>query len=68
MAGMRLGYTVSTKENIGAMREHALWNNANAAVLEGAPIHRGTDACRIPIALAESCRCNSIAARTVGSQ
>lgn len=36
MAGMRLGYTVSTKENIAAMREHALWSNANAAVLEGA--------------------------------
>lgn len=36
MAGMRLGYTVSTKENIAAMREHALWSNANAAGLEGA--------------------------------
>lgn len=36
MAGMRLGYAVGTKENIRAMREHTLWNNANAAVLEGA--------------------------------
>ncbi|MBI3669194.1 MAG: histidinol-phosphate transaminase [Acidobacteria bacterium] len=34
MAGMRLGYAVGTKENIRAMREHVLSNNANAAVLE----------------------------------
>lgn len=34
MAGMRLGYAVGTKENIRAMREHVLWNNANASVLE----------------------------------
>jgi histidinol-phosphate aminotransferase len=36
MAGMRLGYAVSTKENIAAMREHVIWNNTNAAVLEAA--------------------------------
>lgn len=36
MAGMRLGYAVSTKENIAAMRTHVLWNNANAAVLDAA--------------------------------
>jgi histidinol-phosphate aminotransferase len=36
MAGMRLGYAVSTKENISAMRVHAFWNNSNASVLEAA--------------------------------
>jgi len=36
MAGMRLGYAVSARENIAAMREHCTWSNANAAVLEAA--------------------------------
>jgi histidinol-phosphate aminotransferase len=36
MAGMRLGYAVSTMENIRAMRAHMVWNNGNAAVLEAA--------------------------------
>jgi len=36
MAGMRLGYAVSTRENIAAMREHLIWSNANAAVLQAA--------------------------------
>ena len=36
MAGMRLGYAVSTEGNIRAMREHLLPDNANAAVLEAA--------------------------------
>jgi len=34
MAGMRLGYAVGSREHIAAMRRHATWNNANAAVLE----------------------------------
>ena len=34
MAGMRLGYAVASKDNIRAMREHVVWNNSNAAVLE----------------------------------
>lgn len=36
MAGMRLGYAIGTRENIEAMRQHAVWNNANASVLEAA--------------------------------
>jgi histidinol-phosphate aminotransferase len=36
MAGMRLGYAVSARENIAAMRQHLTWNNANASVLEAA--------------------------------
>jgi histidinol-phosphate aminotransferase len=36
MAGMRLGYAVSTKENIQALSQHRFWNNTNAAVLEAA--------------------------------
>ena len=36
LAGMRLGYAVAAKESIDAMREHALWSNTNAAVLEAA--------------------------------
>jgi histidinol-phosphate aminotransferase len=36
MAGMRLGYAVASKENAEALREHAAWSNANAAVLAGA--------------------------------
>jgi histidinol-phosphate aminotransferase len=36
MAGMRLGYAVSTRESIAAMREHLIWSNANAAVLQAA--------------------------------
>lgn len=36
MAGMRLGYAVSTRENIQALRRHRIWNNSNAAVLEAA--------------------------------
>lgn len=47
MAGMRLGYAVSTKENIDAMREHVIWNNTNAAVLE-ATLASLADADHIP--------------------
>ena len=36
MAGMRLGYAVGSKDMITKMREHVLWNNSNAAVLEAA--------------------------------
>jgi len=36
MAGMRLGYAVSSRENIAQMRQHTIWNNTNAAVLEAA--------------------------------
>jgi len=36
MAGMRLGYAVSSKENTEALRAHAAWSNANAAVLAAA--------------------------------
>ena len=36
MAGLRLGYAVSSKETIAAMRPHASWSNANAAVLSAA--------------------------------
>jgi len=36
LAGMRLGYGVSTKENIRAMRAHLTQSNTNAAVLAAA--------------------------------
>jgi histidinol-phosphate aminotransferase len=36
MAGMRLGYAVASKENAAALRAHAAWSNANAAVLAAA--------------------------------
>jgi histidinol-phosphate aminotransferase len=36
LAGMRLGYAVAAKERIDAMRRHAVWSNANAAVLAAA--------------------------------
>jgi histidinol-phosphate aminotransferase len=36
MAGMRLGYAVSTKENIRAMRPSKLWSSTNAAVMTAA--------------------------------
>jgi len=36
MAGMRLGYVIGSPETIAKMREHVLWNNSNAAVLEAA--------------------------------
>jgi histidinol-phosphate aminotransferase len=36
MAGMRLGYAVASKENAEALRAHAAWSNANAAVLAAA--------------------------------
>jgi len=36
LAGMRLGYAVGSQETIAKMREHVLWNNSNAAVLEAA--------------------------------
>jgi histidinol-phosphate aminotransferase len=36
MAGMRLGYAVASKENADALRAHAAWSNANAAVLAAA--------------------------------
>jgi histidinol-phosphate aminotransferase len=36
LAGLRLGYAVSTPQNIGAMRQHAVASNTNAAVLQAA--------------------------------
>ncbi len=36
MAGMRLGYAVASPENAEALRAHAAWSNANAAVLAAA--------------------------------
>ena len=36
MAGLRLGYAVGSAENVTAMRAHATWDNANAAVLAAA--------------------------------
>ena len=36
MAGMRLGYAVASHENAAALRAHAAWSNANAAVLAAA--------------------------------
>jgi histidinol-phosphate aminotransferase len=36
MAGMRLGYAVSSKDTIAAMAPYASWSNANAAVLAAA--------------------------------
>ena len=36
MAGMRLGYAVSSKETIAAMAPYASWSNANAGVLAAA--------------------------------
>jgi histidinol-phosphate aminotransferase len=36
MAGMRLGYAVAARENAEALRAHAAWSNANAAVLAAA--------------------------------
>jgi histidinol-phosphate aminotransferase len=36
MAGLRLGYAVGSAENVAAMRGHATWDNANAAVLAAA--------------------------------
>lgn len=36
MAGMRLGYAISTPSNIKAMEAFKLWSNANVAVLQAA--------------------------------
>ena len=36
MAGLRLGYALGSAENVAAMRSHATWDNANAAVLAAA--------------------------------
>jgi histidinol-phosphate aminotransferase len=36
LAGMRLGYALGSRENIAALREHAVASNTNAAVLEAA--------------------------------
>jgi histidinol-phosphate aminotransferase len=36
MAGMRLGYAVASREYADALRAHAAWSNANAAVLAAA--------------------------------
>ncbi len=36
MAGMRLGYAISTKENIRAMSSSKLWSSTNAAVMAAA--------------------------------
>jgi histidinol-phosphate aminotransferase len=38
LAGMRLGYAVSSLDNARALREHQIWSNANGAVLEAALI------------------------------
>ena len=47
MAGMRLGYGVSAKQNVAAMRRHLTWSNANAAVLEAA-VASMNDAAHVP--------------------
>jgi histidinol-phosphate aminotransferase len=36
LAGMRLGYGLGAGDRVEAMREHRIWNNTNAAVLEAA--------------------------------
>ncbi len=54
MAGMRLGYAVSTQENIEAMRAHSFWNNSNTSVLEAALASLGD-----PAHVAEQRRLNS---------
>ncbi len=36
LAGMRLGFGVGTRPVVDALREHQLWSNTNAAVLEAA--------------------------------
>ncbi len=36
LAGMRLGYAVTTKDKAETLRRHLLWNSANAAVLPAA--------------------------------
>ncbi|MGH9748417.1 MAG: pyridoxal phosphate-dependent aminotransferase [Candidatus Polarisedimenticolia bacterium] len=36
LAGMRLGYGVAARPVIAALREHRIWSNTNAAVLEAA--------------------------------
>jgi histidinol-phosphate aminotransferase len=41
MAGMRLGYAISTKENIRAMRASKLWSSTNAAVMTAAIVSLG---------------------------
>ena len=43
MAGMRLGYALGSPENIQAMASHALFSNANAAVLEAATASLGDE-------------------------
>ncbi len=44
LAGMRLGYAVGSKERIEALRQHAVWSNGNAAVLEAARASLGDTA------------------------
>jgi len=41
MAGMRLGYAISRKENIQAMRASKLWSSTNAAVMTAAIVSLG---------------------------
>jgi histidinol-phosphate aminotransferase len=43
MAGMRLGYSISTKQNAEALRAQAAWGNANAAVLAAAVASLGDE-------------------------
>jgi histidinol-phosphate aminotransferase len=43
MAGMRLGYAVASKANAEALRAHAAWANANAAVLAAAQASLGDE-------------------------
>jgi histidinol-phosphate aminotransferase len=44
LAGLRLGYAVSTAENVRRMRAFATWDNANAAALAAAEASLGDDA------------------------
>jgi histidinol-phosphate aminotransferase len=43
MAGMRLGYSISTEANAQALRAQAAWGNVNAAVLAAAVASLGDD-------------------------
>jgi histidinol-phosphate aminotransferase len=44
LAGMRLGYAVASAERAKALRAHASWSNANAAVLAAARVSLGDEA------------------------
>ncbi len=43
MAGLRLGYALASEANAKALRDHASWSNANAAVLAAALVSLGDE-------------------------